>query len=87
MRDEAARAEAQRQAQIDMMQGQLDWWQEIGYLWEKVETLIDGGVDETGKLVETSELAALLKDNDNIKAISEIQAFKWRQDLAKEVAA
>ena len=88
MRDEAARAEAQRQAQIDMMQGQLDWWQEVGYpLWERVETLIDGGVDETGKLVETSELAALLKDNDNIKAISEIQAFKWRQDLAKEVAA
>lgn len=88
MRDEAARAEAQRQAQIDMMQGQLDWWQEVGYpLWERVETLIDGGVDETGKLVETSELAALLKDSDNIKAISEIQAFKWRQDLAKEVAA
>lgn len=88
MRDEAARAEAQRQAQIDMMQGQLDWWQEVGYpLWERVETLMDTGVDNTGKIISDSALDQLLTANDNVAAMSKIAAFKWTQDLAKEVAA
>ena len=88
MRDEAARAEAQRQAQIDMMQGQLDWWQEVGYpLWEQVETLMNTGVDNTGKIISDSALDKLLTANDNVAAMSKIAAFKWTQDLAKEVAA
>ena len=86
MRDEAARAEEQRSAQIELMQDQLQYWQDAGLLWGRVETLINTGVNNSGKIISGSDLDELLKTNENVSAMSTIAALDWTEQLAETVA-
>lgn len=81
--DEAA---AQRQQQIELLQAQLDYDEKSGYFWDEAHKLIEEGIDETGKLVETSELVSLLKSAEGWEGLSSVQQMDWYQQLQQTVA-
>lgn len=81
--DEAA---AQRQQQIDLLQAQLDYDEKSGYFWDEAHKLIEEGIDETGKLVETSELVSLLKSAEGWEGLSSVQQMDWYQQLQQTAA-
>ena len=83
-------ASTQREKQIELMQAQLDYWQESGALWGEVADLIANGFNETGAITEGSSLWEILKDADNWNALSEAQKKNWANELileANEVGA
>lgn len=79
-------AAEQRQQQIDLLQAQLDYDEKSGYFWEEAHQLIQEGIDETGKLVETSELVELLKSAEGWEGLSSVQQMDWYQELQQTVA-
>lgn len=85
MQDEAARAEEQRQAEIDLLNAQLEWDQEHGFYWSQVEALIQSGMNSDGSLKLDSELDQLLKDTEG--PLSKFGDIKWKQDLARQIAS
>lgn len=81
--DEAAQ---QRQQQIDLLQAQLDYDEKSGYFWEEAHRLIKEGTDETGKLIHSSELVDILKEEENWSGLSAIGQMDWYQELNSMVA-
>ena len=84
MRDEADRAEQQRQAQIDLLQLQLQQYQDSGDVWNDVKTVLQSGFDKNG-IKPGSELESLLKWYDKVDAKSKFGKFQWTDDTNKEV--
>lgn len=84
MSDDNAKAEEQRQNQIDLAQAQLDYWTEIGYFWPQVNTLIA----DAAKAEDFSEtdLADVLKDTEGFKGMSYFGKKNWMYELAQEFA-
>ena len=85
--DEAAK---QREKQIDIMQAQLDYWEESGALNEEVASLIQGAIGEDGQLLNDSNLISLLQSQENWSAMSAVEQEVWYEELNndfKEVVA
>ena len=57
-------ASAQREKQIELMQAQLDYWQESGSLWGEVANLIASGFASNGSIITGSDLWETLKKGD-----------------------
>lgn len=74
-------AATQREKQIELMQAQLDYWKESGALWGEVNNLIKNGFNGDGSILLGSELANLLKDADDWKAMSQAQRDNWANEL------
>ena len=81
--DEAA---TQRQQQIDLLQAQLDYDEKTGYFWQEAHDLIREGIDETGKLVEYSQLVDLLKSEEGWEGLSAVGKMTWYTELRQEAA-
>ena len=79
-------ASQQRQQQIDLLQAQLDYDEKSGYFWEEAHRLIKEGTDETGKLIHSSELVDILKEEENWSGLSAIGQMDWYQELNSMVA-
>lgn len=81
LEDQNEKAQAQRQKQIDLMQSQLDYWKENGHYWEQVYNLINTATVD-GKFDPTSQLAQLLKEDDNFKGLSIFGQENWMDQMA-----
>ena len=81
--DEAAE---QRQRQIDIMQQQLDYYLESGQVWEDVEELIAGALNEDGTVKPDSALMDLLKEGADWDSMSEIAQMDWLKDTNTMIA-
>ena len=79
-------AAEQRQQQIDLMQSQLDHYENSSKIWEDVHNLMSRDLDATTGLVTGSELEELLKSKDGFKGMSELGQMNWLNDLNKNVA-
>ncbi len=83
-------AAQQREKQIELMQSQLDYWQESGALWGEVADLMATGFGSNGTIVQGSELWDVLKNADSWDGLSEAQKKNWANELileANEVGA
>ena len=74
-------ATTQREKQIELMQAQLDYWQESGGLWDEVADLIAGGFTNQGTIIGGSDLWEVLKQADSWDALSEAQKKNWANEL------
>ena len=77
-------ATTQREKQIELMQAQLDYWQESGGLWDEVADLIAGGFTNQGTIIGGSDLWEVLKQADSWEALSEAQKKNWANELILE---
>lgn len=77
-------AAAQREKQIELMQAQLDYWQESGGLWSEVEQLISTGFNGNGSLIRGSDLEKVLQNAENYEAMSQAQRDNWANELILE---
>ena len=77
-------AAAQREKQIELMQAQLDYWQESGGLWEEVASLISTGFASNGSIITGSDLWNVLKEGETWNAMSEAQKKNWANELILE---
>ena len=83
LQDQNDQAAEQRQRQIDLMEQQLQHWQDSGEIWKKVYELIneqslDGGV--------SAEVLDLLKTADGFSGLSDVQKMDWLKELEGDVA-
>ena len=83
MQDEAARAEEQRQAQIDLLNYQLEFDEKHGQIWQNVYDLLNASIVE-GQLDSASDLYQLLNGDKGV--LSVFGQWQWEKDLAKEIA-
>ena len=74
----------QREKQIELMQAQLEYWQESGGLWEEVAELIATGFTEQGTIIQDSDLWEALRNSDDWDAMSEAQKKNWADELILE---
>lgn len=77
-------AQEQREKQIELLQAQLEYWQETGALWEEVAKLIADGFTSQGSIIQGSELWEFLKDADSWNGLSEAQKANWANELIRE---
>ena len=77
-------AQAQRERQIELMQAQLDYWQESGALWSEVANLISTGFTSNGSIIQGSDLWNVLKSSEAWDAMSEAQKKNWANELILE---
>ena len=81
------KASEERQYQIELAQAQLEEAQKNGEFWNEAYRLIKEGTDATGKLVQNSELATLLKGGEAWESMSDIQKMDWLSELETTVKA
>lgn len=81
------KASEERQYQIELAQAQLEEAQKNGEFWNEAYRLIKEGTDATGKLVQNSELIALLKDGEAWESMSNIQKMDWLSELENTTKA
>lgn len=81
------KASEERQYQIELAQAQLEEAQKNGEFWNEAYRLIKEGTDATGKLVQNSELATLLKGGEVWESMSDIQKMDWLSELETTVKA
>ena len=81
------KASEERQYQIELAQAQLEEAQKNGEFWNEAYRLIKEGTDATGKLVQNSELATLLKDGEAWESMSNIQKMDWLSELENTTKA
>lgn len=81
------KASEERQYQIELAQAQLEEAQKNGEFWNEAYRLIKEGTNATGKLVQNSELTALLKDGEAWKSMSNIQKMDWLSELENTTKA
>ena len=79
------KASEERQYQIELAQAQLEEAQKNGEFWNEAYRLIKEGTDATGKLVQNSELATLLKKGEAWESMSDIQKMDWLSELETTV--
>lgn len=77
-------AAKQREKQIELMQAQLDYWQESGSLWGEVADLISAGFTQQGTIIKDSDLWEILKNADSWNSLSEAQKKNWANELILE---
>ena len=83
-------ATQQREKQIELMQAQLDYWQESGALWGEVADLMATGFSGDGSILQDSDLWEILKSAESWESLSEAQKKNWANELiltANEVGA
>ena len=83
-------AAQQREHQIEIMQAQLDYQSENGEFNDLVSSLLSSAMGADGELLTNSDLVALLKDQENWEAMSDVSRQVWEEELGstyKEVAA
>lgn len=83
-------AAQQRQQQIDIMQAQLDYQSQNGEFNAAVRELLETAMGADGELLTNSDLANLLKEQENWAAMSDVSKTVWEEELNgtfKEVAA
>lgn len=80
------KASEERQAQIALMQAQLDYDEKNGVFWTKAHKIMSEAYDEEGKLLETSELVELLQSTDGYKGLSETSKMEWMNELEDTAA-
>ena len=76
-------AQEQREQQISIMRSQLQYAQDSGALWGRVEELMNLGLDENGLKVD-SELVTLFKTQEGWSSLSEIQQQDWMDSLKND---
>ena len=76
-------AQEQREQQISIMRSQLQYAQDSGALWGRVEELMNLGLDENGLKVD-SELVTLFKTQEGWASLSEIQQQDWMDSLKND---
>ena len=74
-------AQTSREKQIELMQAQLDYWQESGGLWSEVADLIANGFVSNGTIITGSDLWEVLKNGESWNALSEAQKKNWANEL------
>ena len=62
-------AAEQRQKQIDLLQGQLDYTEKYGLQWEEAQKLIKNGFDSEGRLRVGSELFDMLMSKEDFTSM------------------
>ena len=77
-------ANAQREQQIALMQAQLDWNEQNGIYWARVDSLLDGAINSDGTFNYNSELAKLLEESDAFKGMSAFGQMNWINELVEE---
>ena len=80
-------ASEERQAQIELMQAQLEFEKESGLLWTDVYSLINQGITANGVLIDGSELTSTLKSAENWSGLSEVQKNDWVKDLKTDTSS
>lgn len=83
-------AAQQRERQIEIMQAQLDYQSENGEFNAYVRELLTSAMGADGELLTNSDLVALLKEQENWDAMSDVSKQVWDEELNgtfKEVAA
>lgn len=86
LQEQNDQAAEQRQQQIDILQAQLDHYIESGQIWNEVQRLMGEGVDLEKGLIQTSELAQLLKDAAGFEGMSKISQMEWLKELNTTIA-
>ena len=90
LQDDNDAAAQQREKQIEIMQAQLDYQAENGEFNAYLRDLLDTAVDTDGHLATDSALYRLLAEQDNIKAMTDVERSVWEEELNgtfKEVMA
>lgn len=84
MSEQNAKAEEQRQEQINTLQSILEWQTKSGHFWDTVKTLWEDAFDDNGDLKEDSELVKLLKRTSGFEGLSDENKWKWLSDLINQ---
>ena len=77
-------ANAQREQQIALMQAQLDWSEQNGIYWARVDSLLSDAINSDGTFNYNSELAKLLEESDAFKGMSQFGQMNWINELVEE---
>lgn len=77
-------ANAQREQQIALMQAQLDWNEQNGIYWARVDSLLANAINSDGTFNYNSELAKLLEESDAFKGMSQFGQMNWINELVEE---
>ena len=76
-------AQEQREQQIEIMNNQLEWWQETGQIWDEVDQLMNEAMLPDGTLDPNSALARYLAEEDGLVAKSDLEQEKWQRGTAE----
>ena len=79
-------AAEQRERQIEIMQGQLDWYEKSQQVWNDVHTLMQTGLDLENNLIKGSDLETILKGENGFESMSQIEQMNWLNELESLVA-
>ena len=79
------KAAEQREEQIQILEHQLEQYQESGAIWKEVSQLWAEGVDEDGQLKSGSRLEALLKSSEEFSSMSTLGKEVWLDELAQTI--
>ena len=82
--DDNAKAQEQREHQIDIMTQQLQTAEENGAFNEKAIQLINDAMDPKGGLLKNTQLEALMQSNENFTAMSKAEAEAWSEEFSKK---
>ena len=80
------KAAEQRQEQIDIAQAQLQHYLDSKEVWDEVDRLLQGAINEDGSINSDSELIRLLKETNGYDAMSQIGQMSWYKDLLSTLA-
>lgn len=79
-------AAEQRQIQIDIMQAQLEHYEQSGKVWEDVYELWQNGVDDQGVLINNGRLIEILKQFEEFQGLSNLGKMEWLDDIKTVIA-
>lgn len=77
-------ANAQREQQIALMQAQLDWNEQNGIYWARVDSLLANAINSDGTFNYNSELATILEESEAFKGMSAFGQMNWINELVEE---
>ena len=78
-------AAEQREQQIQILEEQLRYYLENGYVWQDVYALMEEGIDVNGIKFD-SDLADILQYGANFEAMSELEKMKWMEETEDLIA-
>ena len=74
----------QREKQIELMQAQLDWNEQNGIYWARVDNLLANAINSGGTFNYNSELAKILEESEAFKGMSAFGQMNWINELVEE---
>lgn len=87
LQEQNDKASDERQAQIDLLNQQLEHDKETGELWSQAYQLMEDGLSKDGGLIRGSKLESILKDSANFTGMSELQKMKWLSEIEEQLKA